>query len=80
MQVFTTANAEINGEFYIWYFRGREVDAFRSQSAAEATVRRQFPRGWSQDYIFDSDGMFQFLGLNTDHRITRETRDAVTGI
>lgn len=80
MQLFSDANREIIGEFFVWNYQGKEIEAFRSQSACEAAIRRNFDNGWDDEYIFDKDGSFQFLGLNTDHAYTVEKRDAVNGL
>lgn len=80
MQIFTEAHQEIQGKFFVWYYKGQEIEAFRSQSAAEAAIRRNFDNGWDTDYIFDADGSFQFLGLKTDHSYQTETRNGIYGI
>ncbi len=80
MQVFDETHQEIQGKFFVWRHKGQEIEAFRTKSAAEAAIRRQFAGGWSLDYFFDADGSFQFLGVSTDHSYTTETRNAITGV
>ncbi len=80
MQAFTEAHQEAEGKFFVWYIDGKEIEAFRSESAVEAAIRRQFKGGWSADYFFDADGSFQFLGVPTAHTYNVETRNAITGV
>ncbi len=79
MHQFDATQQEIMGEFHVWYHHGRELDAFRTKQAAEATLHRALRTGWSSDWMLDSSGEFLFLGVETGHRVVTEKRNAVTG-
>ncbi len=80
MQMFTDANREIIGSFHVWYFEGNEIEAFRTQQAAEWAIRRAVKASGSDDYLLDKDGRFLLLGLPTGHTVKVETRDAIIGV
>ncbi len=80
MQMFTEKDREITGEFLVWYVNGKEINVYRTMTAAEAAVHRALRTGWSHDWTIDKDGSVLFLGITTGHQLKKEIRNAVNGL
>lgn len=83
MHQHSDTQVEIKSEFHIWKYNGQEIGAYRTQNAAEAHLRRALRAGWGEKsmYLLDKDGNFLFAGgIATGHTVTKEIRNAITGV
>lgn len=74
MQSFGEADREVLGTAHVWYYQGKEIEAFHSARAAEWSIRRALRISGSDDYLLDKDGRFLLLGLETGHTVRAENR------